>query len=265
MDEAADWISEGVCRGSDEMQQRSRYDSKAHRTFWSVHVEAWRRSGLSQRAYCDEHGLSRRRFSRWLKLFMDAEDVRKHAESLRKSRREQQARQRKKQGRKRLRPRYGARTDMDCRAVQAFWAMHVEAMNWSGMRLCDYAAALNLSPTSLRRWRDRLEEGAVEIDWRALLHPSARPKISSDVSSAAKDSLPETPLTEAREADRPADGRASRRSFTDGEKHSIVLESEQPGVDFPGKSGERFSVYAASASKRHGLLYPRAECRLIGL
>ncbi|MBR9973934.1 winged helix-turn-helix domain-containing protein, partial [Magnetospirillum sulfuroxidans] len=26
-------------------------------------------------------------------------------------------------------------------------------------------------------------------------------------------------------------------------------------MDLPGKSGERFSVYAASASKRHGLLY----------
>ncbi len=36
-------------------------------------------------------------------------------------------------------------------------------------------------------------------------------------------------------------------------------------VDLPGKSGERFSVYAASVSKRHGLLYPRAECRLMGL
>ena len=38
-----------------------------------------------------------------------------------------------------------------------------------------------------------------------------------------------------------------------------------PPLDLPGKSGERFSDYAASASKRHGLLYPRAECRLTGL
>ena len=41
--------------------------------------------------------------------------------------------------------------------------------------------------------------------------------------------------------------------------------SRAPILDLPGKSGERFSDYAASASKRHGLLYPRAECRLTGL
>ncbi|CCG42831.1 hypothetical protein PHAMO_470082 [Magnetospirillum molischianum DSM 120] len=68
---------------------------------------------------------------------MDEEEIRQHAESLRKLHQEQ----RKKQGGKRVHPRYGARTDMNCRAVQAFWAMHVEAMNWSGMRLSDYAAA----------------------------------------------------------------------------------------------------------------------------
>ncbi|WP_247457073.1 hypothetical protein [Bradyrhizobium sp. 2] len=61
------------------------------------------------------------------------------------------------------------------RAVQAFWAMHVEAMNWSGMGVREYAAALSLSPYALRKWRDRLDEGQVEIDWRAHLHPSARP------------------------------------------------------------------------------------------
>jgi len=44
-----------------------------------------------------------------------------------------------------------------------------------------------------------------------------------------------------------------------------TIASTDAKVDLPGKSGERFSVYAASASKRHGLLYPRAECRLIGL
>ena len=43
-------------------------------------------------------------------------------------------------------------------ALRAFWSMHVEAMNWSGMGLAEYAAALGLSPHALRRWRDRLEE-----------------------------------------------------------------------------------------------------------
>ncbi|CCG42830.1 conserved hypothetical protein [Magnetospirillum molischianum DSM 120] len=178
--------------------------------------------------------MPRPRFSNWLKRFMDEEEIRQHAESLRKLHQEQ----RKKQGGKRVHPRYGARTDMNCRAVQAFWAMHVEAMNWSGMRLSDYAAALNLSPTSLRRWRNRLEDGEVEIDWRAHLHPSARPQISSDGSSAAKVSLPKLPLTDACEAD----GRANRRSFSDEEKRSIVLETEQPGVS------------VAEVCRRHGIV-----------
>jgi hypothetical protein len=44
-------------------------------------------------------------------------------------------------------------------------------MNWSGMSVRDYATALLLSPTSLRKWRDRLDDGEVEIDWRALFIP----------------------------------------------------------------------------------------------
>jgi hypothetical protein len=64
--------------------------------------------------------------------------------------------------------------DVRNRGMQAFRAKHVEAMNWSGMGVCEYAAALSLSPHAQRIWRDRLDEGEVEIDWRAHLHPSAR-------------------------------------------------------------------------------------------
>ncbi|GLK83788.1 hypothetical protein [Ancylobacter defluvii] len=53
--------------------------------------------------------------------------------------------------------------------------MHVEAMKWSGMGVREYAAALQLSPTFLRIWRDRLDQGEVAIDWRVPhLHRSAR-------------------------------------------------------------------------------------------
>ena len=34
---------------------------------------------------------------------------------------------------------------MGLRAVQAFWAMHVEAMSWSGMSVRDYAAGVAFS------------------------------------------------------------------------------------------------------------------------
>jgi len=74
--------------------------------------------------------------------------------------------------------------------------MHVETLNWSGMTVRQYAAAAKLSKHSLRRWRDLIDSGEVAIDWRARLHPSARPKISSGVSSAAKGLSVETELTE---------------------------------------------------------------------
>jgi len=56
--------------------------------------------------------------------------------------------------------------------------MHVEATNWSGMGVGEYAAALSLSPGSLRKWHGRFEDGEVEIDWRAHLH-QAPPEIST--------------------------------------------------------------------------------------
>jgi hypothetical protein len=40
-------------------------------------------------------------------------------------------------------------------------------------RIVRYANAHNLSLVGLRRWRDLLDSGEVEIDWRAYLHPSA--------------------------------------------------------------------------------------------
>jgi hypothetical protein len=45
----------------------------------------------------------------------------------------------------------------------AFWGIHVEAMNFSGMGHAEYAAALGLSAHSLRIWRDRLEQSGLAI------------------------------------------------------------------------------------------------------
>src|SRR6266481_5897633 len=120
--------------------------------------------------------------------------------------------------------------------------MHVEAMNWSGMAVREYAASLQLSPTSLRKWRARFDDGEVEIDWRAHVHPSARPRISTGASSAAKKCSPENDLTAARDAEPTRDERSNRRSFTDKEKLAIVLESEQPGVS------------VAEVCRRHGIV-----------
>ncbi|WP_316235267.1 MULTISPECIES: hypothetical protein [unclassified Bradyrhizobium] len=75
--------------------------------------------------------------------------------------------------------RFTITSDVRNRASQAFWAMHVEALNWSGMELRACAAAMQLSPHSLRKWRDRLAAGEVTIDWRAHVRPSARPAVST--------------------------------------------------------------------------------------
>jgi transposase-like protein len=216
---------------------------KAHSPYWSLHVEAWRQSGMARADYCRQHGLSTKTFERWMKHLISKEEAREHAKSLQDSRRREQRRQQGKSGKRSQRPRYSVRTDTRSRALQAFWAMHVEAMNWAGMGVREYAASLRLSPYALRKWRDRIENAEVEIDWRAHLHPSARPQTSTGASSAAKDCSPENDLTAAREADPPHDGRSNRRSFTNEEKLAVVLESEQPGMSVA-------EVCAAIASSR---------------
>ena len=38
---------------------------RGRRDFWQGHVKAWSESGLTQRAYCQTHGLSEAQFSHW--------------------------------------------------------------------------------------------------------------------------------------------------------------------------------------------------------
>lgn len=35
------------------------------RSWWSAQIDAWRKSGLSQRVFCEERGLKESTFSRW--------------------------------------------------------------------------------------------------------------------------------------------------------------------------------------------------------
>ena len=97
--------------------------------------------------------------------------------------------------------------------------MHVEAMNWSGMGLAEYAAALGLSPHGLRIWRDRLEDSGDEMDWRSLLRPSGRAQLSSAANCA----------------------RRKYRLTPQAEKRAIVQETEKPGVG------------VAQVCRRHGI------------
>jgi hypothetical protein len=149
------------------------FENKARRSFWLVHIEAWLRSGVTRTEYCRQHRLTKGTLDRWLGHLAGEDAARKQLEYLAELRRQQRLEAREKLHKKRARRRYAVSTDMRNRAVQAFWAMHVEAMTWSGMAVRDYAAALFLSPTSLRKWRDRLDDGEVDVDWRAHLHPAA--------------------------------------------------------------------------------------------
>ncbi|RXG90664.1 IS66 family insertion sequence element accessory protein TnpA [Bradyrhizobium zhanjiangense] len=207
------------------------FKNEARRSFWSVHVEAWRRSGLSKRKYCRQHRLSGGIFDRWLRHLVDAETLKMRAELRREERRE---RLRKK--------RVPVSKDLRCRAVQAFWAMHDEAMRWCGLSMQTYARAHGISQHSLRRWRDLIDANEVEIDWRTHLHPSARPLLSTSAKTSAKDGAAESRLTATPNDDPPTPGKQNRRSFTDEEKLAIVLETERPGET------------VSSAARRHGVV-----------
>ena len=207
---------------------RKQYENRARRTWWSVHIEAWQKSGLSRRSYCRQHRLDQGSFARWLSVLVDVEAIRVQAELKREERR--------------LRRPLKLSSDARSRAVQAFWAMHVEAMTWAGMSVRAYAKAHGLSRFGLQRWRDLIDAQEVEIDWRAQLHPSARAQISTSASSAAKESAVESGLTEASSVDPSDDRRANRRRFSDEEKLAIVRESEAP------------SARAAEVCRRHGIV-----------
>lgn len=60
-----------------------RFENKARREWWSIHVEAWRRSGLGIRKYCRQHRLGENTFRRWLNVLADAKPLQAQAELLR--------------------------------------------------------------------------------------------------------------------------------------------------------------------------------------
>ncbi|KJC55111.1 hypothetical protein UP10_39910 [Bradyrhizobium sp. LTSPM299] len=199
--------------------------AKADNPFWSNHVTAWYRSALEAERYCRKHDLSTSSLMRWARHLLSAEDLRKRVEDLQKLRQKERYRQRRnaqpKRPKRPPRNRYSVRTDSGPISLQAFWGMHVEAMNFSGMGHAEYAAALGLSPHSLRIWRDRLEQSGNEMDWRSLLHPSARAQLSS-AANCARCKYRLTPQE--------ADGRSNRRRFSDEQKREMVQETEKPGV-----------------------------------
>lgn len=186
-------------------------DNPARRAWWQVHVNAQRTSGLTVAKYCRQHRLTCWSFYKWRRELTDWEERKL---------------QQKLKTRRRNRP---ISPDKRRQATQAFWAMHVEAWQWSGLPLRDYTAALRLSPHSLKRWRNLIEAEEVVIDWRALLHPSARPLISTNISTRTKESERAKALTAAIEAEAGPPKRATRRRYTTEQKIALLLETERHG------------------------------------
>lgn len=62
------------------------FENAARRAWWSIHIEAWRRSGLSRKRYCQKHRLDVGTFGRWLAVIGDAIVVQHQARSPRKPR-----------------------------------------------------------------------------------------------------------------------------------------------------------------------------------
>ena len=196
------------------------FDNPSKRAWWLVHFEAHRKSGLTVTKYCAAHGLCRTTFEQWRREITDWE-ARKSANALR---------------RRRVWTPISA--DRRRQATQAFWAMHVEAWQWSGLTVHDYCLALRLSPHSLKRWRNLFETEEVEIDWRALLHPSARPLLGTNAGPRTSENGAGQGLTPA--GDNVA-RRPPRRMFTTEQKRTILLEAEQPGHSI------------SSVSRAHGI------------
>ena len=201
-----------------------RYHNRAIRSWWAGHLEAWRRSGLSRAAYCQKHQLGPQIFARWLRRIGDAKAL-QH-----------------KPSRKRPPPPQRSTNEVRHRAAQAFWAMHLEAQLWSGLSAAEYASAHRLSPYSLRKWRRQLDEQPLGIDWRELVHPSARPYEGPRLSTSAKAGKAESGLTITRREVRDGDGRSCRRAFSDAQKQAIVAETEAPGAT------------VSAVAKRHGVV-----------
>ena len=235
------------------------------------HIEAWQRSSVLQAEYCRQHRFDEKTFTRWLKRLAGEEAARKLMEYQTELRREKRCEAQEKGLKRRQRRRFSVSTDVRNRGTQAFWAMHVEAMNWSGMGVREYAAALRLSPYALRKWRDRLDEREVEIDWRAHLHPSVRPVVGTSASQSAAESSLTAPSNDAPQApsnDAPqAPSTSARRFFSDEQKLAIAMESGQPGATVSGVARKhgivtgllfRWGVQFGLAQKKRTKLVPVA-------
>lgn len=192
--------------------KRQWFECKARRVYWSVHIEAWLRSGLSKQAYCDAHRLTRATMKRWLAAFETPLPKPRRAEK---------------------KPKEVQYTNMPAtrtRAFAAFWLMHVEAQLGSGLTATEYAWAHRLPVRRLRKLSRQFRDTPRTPDWRDLMQPSDRPRPPS--TSPLRQELRQEQARGGPTANppSPAPRPGARRQYSDAQKLAMVAEATEPGV-----------------------------------
>lgn len=189
------------------------YESPARRAYWMLHVQAWIKSGVARTRYCNDLGLCRRAFKRWLVALDTPVPKRRKPD--------------KKQNKRTL-----ARVPaMGTQASRAFWLMHAEAQRGSGLNATEYALRHRLLVRRMRREARKFRNAPQVDDWRDLMHPDVRNGVRPPAQlrqelrqvgprpNRSSDSGPVAP---------PVQGR--RRQFSDAQKLAILAEAAEPGI-----------------------------------
>lgn len=189
------------------------YESRARRAYWSLHIEAWLRSGVTRYEYCNDNRLCWRSMRNWMRAL-------------------ETPLPRKRKAIKKPAPVTLARMPKPHTiAFKAFWLMHAEAQHGSGLTPTQYANAHRLPVRRMRRESRAFTRAVPAQDWRDMLHPKGlhpRPA-RSDLRQESRQAGPE--MTTARAADESGQNPVrERRRYTDAQKLAIVAEAADSGI-----------------------------------
>jgi transposase-like protein len=209
-------------------KKRSCYESKARRSYWQVHLQAWLRSGVTRQEYCRDNRLNRRTMMRWISALEVPIPKRPPAP--------------KKQAKKKL----SAVPNPYTIAFKAFWMMHAEAQHGSGLTAVQYANAHRLPVRRMRRESRQFARVTPPQDWRDMLHPSNRPPgaYRSKIRDEIRYGLCITPAGRPSGSATAPSSAPKRRQFSDKQKLAILADAAESGVT------------VSEIARRHGVTPP---------
>ena len=123
------------------------FQNKARREWWSIHIGAWQRSGVSQAAYCRQFRFDEKTFTRWLQHLAGEEAARKLVAYQTELRRDKRREEREKGLKKRQRQRNSVSTDVN-------WVASSRRAKQSRLRLVKPVALLLLTRIKENALRD---------------------------------------------------------------------------------------------------------------